>query len=86
MSPTIRPPQPGDIVPPCLCVLLDLVLRHKLMFVEDVLALGRMHGTDYVAIVDACERAIDRIEPCDENLDAHYELTDQVEKCRRVIR
>lgn len=86
MSPTTRAARPGDSAPPCICVLLDLVLKHRLADPEDILALGMAHPNDYAAVVDHCELAIDSLEPCDENLPAHIALTEQVEKCRHALR
>lgn len=86
MSPSNHQARDTNSVPPCLCVLLELILKHRLADPEDILALGMAHPNDYVAIVDSCELAIDSLEPCDKNLPTHCALTEQIEKCRRVIR
>lgn len=75
MRTTIEPP--GARRPPSLCVLLDLVLQHRILEPEDILALGAMHGSDHHAVIDACEAAA--------HARGSAALDERVESCRRMI-
>lgn len=81
MSKTIHAPArgsaPGTTVPPSLCVLLELALKHRILEPEDILALGARHRTDHRAVVDACEAAA--------RGRGSAALDGQLARCRRMI-